>query len=138
MSWGQQKRHVKMWIFTSLPKSKIDLNETQLTFLSLCVSVSGELGMKTAQKSIVCWPQLCFKILFAMVQLFVMVSLQCLRWNSQGINSALKLTATKANIHNKLLPFWLLFEPKCEYAKAHSVLCYMDFVVTDPTVLSIY
>lgn len=128
MSWGQQKRHVKMWIFTSLPKSKLILMKHSLLFLSLYVSVSGELGMKTAQKSIVCWPQLCFKILFATVQLFVMVSLQCLRWNSQGINSALKLTATMANIHKKLLPFWLLLGPKCEYAKAHSVLCYMDFL----------
>lgn len=114
--------------FYTTTEVKIDLNDTQLTFLALCVSVSGESGRKTAQKSIVCWPPLCFKMLFATIQLFVMVSLQCLRWNSQGINSALKLTATMANIHNKLLSFWLLLKPKCEYAKAHSVLCYMDFL----------
>lgn len=107
--------------FTPLLKSKLILMTHSLLF-SVCVSVSGESSMKTAQKSIVCWP------LSATIQRSVMVSLQCLRWNSQGINSALKLTATMANIYSKLLPFWLLLKPKCEYAKAHSVLCYMDFL----------
>lgn len=65
--------------FYTATEVKIDLNDTQLTFLSLCVSVSGESGMKTAQKTIVCWPSLCFNILFATIQLFVMVSLLCLR-----------------------------------------------------------
>lgn len=85
--------------FYTATEVKIDLNDTQLTFLSLCVSVSGESGRKTAQKSIVCWPPLCFKTLFATIQLFVMVSLQSLRWNSKR-----NQLGTKANSYNGQYP----------------------------------